>query len=64
MLDRSRGVEEVWSVVVTVRSACVEGAVEAGDWRPAVAAVGGVGIVAAGEGSEGAGVAAAGIGPG
>ena len=52
MIEAGRGVEEVWSVVI-VLSACAEGAVEAGDWRPAVAAVGGVGAAATGEGSGG-----------
>ena len=42
LIEAGRGVEEVRSVVI-VLSACAEGAVEAGDWRPAVAAVGGVG---------------------
>ena len=45
-----RGFGEVCSVVGPGRSACVEGAVEVGDSRPGVAAVGSNGGAAAGKG--------------
>ena len=52
-----RGMEEICSV--PGRSACVEGAVEVGDWRPGVAAAGSDAGAATGKGSGGDEVATA-----
>ena len=44
MVGGGRRVEDVWSTVVVVWPSGAEGAVDAGDCGPAVAAVGGVAV--------------------